>query len=143
MAGKLAITKAEQASFWEWDLGSALFFWRWPEHYQDIARKGIAPMFDSAPPRSKERQLKYHDEAIRKKVREKLDKVLAKGYIELIDIELVESIMYMFHVAKGDDIRMVYDGSKSGSQRRHLRSMVCLTHVRVVDPMGDRWLLAC
>ena len=71
-------------------------------------------MFDSAPPRSKEKQPKYHNEAIRKKVWEKLDKVLAKGYIELIDIKFVESIMYMFHVAKGDDIRMVYDGSKSG-----------------------------
>ena len=43
-----------------------------------------------------------------------MDKVVAKGYIELIDIKFVESIMYMFHVAKGDDIRMVYDGSKSG-----------------------------
>ena len=28
VAGKLAITKAEQASFWEWDVGLALFFWR-------------------------------------------------------------------------------------------------------------------
>ena len=42
-----------------------------------------------------------------KKVQEKLDKVVAKGYIELIDIKFVEAIMYMFHVAKGDDIRMV------------------------------------
>ena len=39
---------------------------------------------------------------------------MAKGYIELIDIKFVESIMYMFHVAKGDNILMVYDGSKSG-----------------------------
>ena len=57
-----------------------------------------------APSRSKERQPPYRDEAIPKKVREKLDKVLAKGYIELIDIEFVESIMYMFHVADSDDI---------------------------------------
>ena len=38
-AGKAALVKANQASWWEWDKGSALFFWRWPEHYQDIARK--------------------------------------------------------------------------------------------------------
>ena len=92
----------------------ALFFWRWPEYYQDIARKGIAPMFDSDPPCSKDKQPEYRDEAIREKVQEKLDKVVKKRYIELIDIKFVESIMYMFHVAKGDNIRMVYDRSKSG-----------------------------
>ena len=114
VAGKSAITKAEQALFWEWDLGSALFFWRWPEHYQDMACKGIAPMFDSDPPCSKDKQPKYRNEAIREKVQEKLDKVVAKGYIELIDIKFMDSIMYIFHVAKGDDIRMVYNGSKLG-----------------------------
>ena len=71
-------------------------------------------MFDSDPPRSLDKQPKYRDEAIREKVQEKLDKVVAKGYIELIDIKFVEAIMYMFHVAKGDDIHVVYDGFKSG-----------------------------
>ena len=47
-------------------------------------------------------------------MREKLEKVVAKNYIELTDIKLVEVIMYMFHMGKGDDVRMVYDGSKSG-----------------------------
>ena len=38
-----------------------------------------------------------------------------KGYIELVDIKLVEALMFMFHVPKGElDIRMVYDGSKFG-----------------------------
>ena len=64
VGGESAITKAEQASFWEWDFGSALFFWRWPEHYQDIARKGIAPMFDSDPPHSLDKQPEYKDEVI-------------------------------------------------------------------------------
>ena len=40
--------------------------------------------------------------------------MIKKGYIEITDIQMVESIMYMFDVVKGDDIRMVYDGSKSG-----------------------------
>ena len=113
-AGKLTITKAEQALFLEWDMGSVLFFWRSPEHYQDIARKGIAPMFDSDPPCSLEEQPEYKDQKIREKVRDKLEKVVAKGYIKLTHIKFVETIMYMFHVAKGDDIFMVYDDSKSG-----------------------------
>ena len=91
-----------------------LLFWRWPKYCQDIARKGIAPMFDSDLPCSLEEQPEHKDQKIRKKVREKLEKVVAKGYIELTDIKFVEAIMYMFHVAKGDNIRMVYDGSKSG-----------------------------
>ena len=39
---------------------------------------------------------------------------MKKGYIDLIDINFVETIIYMFHVAKGDDIHMVYDRSKLG-----------------------------
>ena len=53
---------------------------------------------------------------IRDKVKEKLEKAFAKGYIKLTDIKFVEveAIMYMFHVAKGDNICMVYDRSKLG-----------------------------
>ena len=48
-------------------------------------------------------------------MKEKLDNVMEKGYIELVDIKLVEALMFMFHVPKGEaDIHMVYDGSKSG-----------------------------
>ena len=85
-------------------MGSALFFWRWPENYQDIAQKGTTPMFYSDPPCSLEQQPKYKDQKIREKVREKMEKVVAKDYIELTDIKFVEAIMYMFHVAKGDNI---------------------------------------
>ena len=38
---------------------------------------------------------------------------MKKGYIEIADIYLVESTMYMFNVVKGNDIRMMYNGSKS------------------------------
>ena len=51
---------------------------------------------------------------IRDKVKEKLEKMITKGYIKLTDIKFVEAIMYMVHVAKGDDIHMVYDRSKLG-----------------------------
>ena len=94
-------------------MGSVLFFWRWPEHYQDIARKGIAPMFDSDPPCSLEEQSEYKDQKIQEKLREKLEKVVEKGCIKLTHIKFVETIMYIFHVAKGDNICMVYDDSKS------------------------------
>ena len=45
----------------------------------------------------------------------KLQRVIDKGYVELVDIEYMESLMYMFHVPKGEkDIQMVYDSTKSG-----------------------------
>ena len=70
-------------------------------------------MFLSPPPSCKEIQPKINNKKLRLKIREKLEKVLKKGYIKITDIQMVESIMYMFDVVKGDDIHMVYDGSKS------------------------------
>ena len=43
-----------------------------------------------------------------------MEKTFNKGFIEIADIQMVEQIMYIFDVAKGDDICTVYDGSKSG-----------------------------
>ena len=53
-AGEKALWKADQCSWWVWDKGSCIFFWRWPEHYQDIACKGHASMFDGEKPASME-----------------------------------------------------------------------------------------
>ena len=36
-AGEKALEKVDQCSWWVWDKGLCIFFWRWPEHYQDIA----------------------------------------------------------------------------------------------------------
>ena len=52
---------------------------------------------------------------IRQKVKEKIQRVINNGYIKLRDIKEVKSLMYYFHIPKRDDnIRIVYDGSKSG-----------------------------
>ena len=70
-------------------------------------------MFLQPPPQSKDAQPKIKDEELKAKIKEKLKNVIEKGYIEITDIQMVKSIMYMFDVVKGDDICMVYDGSKS------------------------------
>ena len=112
--GMKACAKADQCSWWNWDKGSAIFFWRWPPDYQETARIGVMPYFDKEPPRNQDRQPDYQDETVREMVKAKLQIVIDKGYIEIVDLEAVEAMMYMFHVPKGSDIRMVYDGSKSG-----------------------------
>ena len=72
-------------------------------------------MFVGPPPTAKVPQPPYDDEEIGQKVKEKIQRVINNGYIELRDIKEVELLMYYFHVPKGEeDIRMVYDGSKSG-----------------------------
>ena len=40
-AGLEAITYATKASFWEWNCGSRLFFWRWTPEFKLMARDGI------------------------------------------------------------------------------------------------------
>lgn len=139
-AGREAVIKAaETEKWWEWDKGSSIFFWRWPKDYQDIAREGLPPMFDSPPPKSMEQQPPYADENIRQKVKENLERVLKRGYVVLADIQFVESMMYMFHVPKGeDDIRMVYDGTESGLNKTLYAPWFALP---TVDSMS-RWVVA-
>ena len=103
-----------------------------------MARKGVPLMFLSPPPSCKETQPEINDEKLRLKIREKLKKVIKKQYIEITDIQMVESIMYMFDVAKGDDIRMVYDGSKSSLNDSLWAPWFALP---TVDTM-TRWTLA-
>ena len=114
MDGDKAVERAQFCSFWDWDRGSSIFFWRWPEDYQDIVREGLAPMFDGDPPNNLEFQPPYKDNDVKAKVKEKLQRVLDRGYVKITDIKFVEALMYMFHVPKGEsDIRMMYDATKS------------------------------
>ena len=72
-------------------------------------------MFDVDPLRVKDWQPPYTNMEEQELVKAKLEKVLDQGHVVLRDIEEVESLMFMFHVPKGDsDVRMVYDGTKLG-----------------------------
>ena len=137
--GLAACTRAGQSSWWNWDKGSSIFFWRWPPDYQEAARIGIAPMFNTEAPTNRDRQPAYDDPETKKKVKAKLQGVIDKGYIEMTDIELVEAMMFMFHVPKGEtDIRMVYDGTKSGLNDALYSPWFALP---TVDTMA-RWVMA-
>ena len=96
-------------------------------------------MFDEDPPRVKDRQPPYPNMEERDLVKAKLEKVLDRGYVVLRDIEEVESLMFMFHVPKGDsDVRMVYDGTKSGLNDALYAPWFALP---TVDTM-TRWVIA-
>ena len=102
-------------SWWNWDRGSTLFFWRWPLMYMSDALFGVPPRFDSTPPQYWTPQPPYTDETTRQLVKDKLQRVLMRGYVQRTHKDALKGLMFMFDVPKGEsDIRMVYDGTKSG-----------------------------
>ena len=113
-AGLSALSHAAQASWWDWDKGSSPFFWRMPDaQWMREMRDGIAPMWIGDPPSYRRRQKANPDEKQRSFEKKKLTKVRQRGYIS--HTPGIKSLTSFFSVPKGeDDIRMVYDGTKSG-----------------------------
>jgi hypothetical protein len=108
-----AISRALAASFWDWDDGSTVFFWRWPEEHRKELRDGLKVWVrHSALPKYWGRQRWPADEGQRTKLKEKISKVLKRRYITT---GFVRSLTGFFAVPKGvGDIRVVYDATKSG-----------------------------
>ena len=135
-AARDAVRRATEASWWEWDLGSAPFFWRWPEWYHKVMRDGLqiwvkrgGPALGMAPQRD------TADKALKSKMVAKLRKVRERGYTGQAR---VSSLTSFFAVRKGeDDIRMVYDGTASGlNQKAWVPKFVLPTlhsHLRCVE----------
>jgi hypothetical protein len=112
-AGGKSLFYSSQASWWEWDAGSFPLFWRWQSEFMREIRDGMPPRFKHEPPSCMERQRPNRDPNFAKKERSKVLKVIRRGYLVVVALGLVRSLMHYFSVKKGeDDIRMVYDGSK-------------------------------
>jgi hypothetical protein len=71
--GSKALAHAADASWWDWDRGSALFFWRWPREYHLELRDGLRPRFVGTPPSTMTPQLPPRDPSVAGKERAKLD----------------------------------------------------------------------
>ena len=111
-SGKEAIERATNASWWEWLGGSSLFFWRWPCSHYRWAREGQPHFTTSELPRFRQPQRKAATKETQRLMNAKVQKVRWRRYICLGP---VYSLTHMFSVPKGiSDIRMVYDGTKSG-----------------------------
>jgi hypothetical protein len=95
-------------------------------------------MFDLEHPVNRDRQPPYNDDKIKDKVKNKLDKVIMKGSLELTDIKFVEAMMFMFDVPKGDDIRMVYNCSKLGLNKALWAPWFSLPMINTIS----RWVIA-
>ena len=109
--GMEGLTRVVKGSWWEWNFGSTLFFWRWPKLIRDAARDGYPVFVQGDLPRYRRKQRPPDKEYMRIKMKEKLRKVMDRKYISK---GVVRSLINCFAVEKGsDDIRLVYDGTKS------------------------------
>ena len=150
MKGCDALLRALRSSWWEWEDGSAPFYWRWPKWYQGHIRDGISFPFSRPAPRYMQPQRSVNDTRRRQLIINKLSKVLERRYM---GAGMVKSLTAFFDVPKGkDDIRMVYDGTVNGfndsievpsfglpTVRSHLRSMDPKYHMVDAD-VGECFL---
>jgi hypothetical protein len=98
--------------WWEWTVGSRLLFWRWPHESQIWARDGLPIHVTAKPSPYRKPQSKERDPEVAAAVRKKLDKFRSKGYINK---GTVQGLMTYFTIPKGEgDVRLVFDGTKSG-----------------------------
>lgn len=111
-AGKECVARFSDTDWWEWPAGSRPHFWRWPGEYQKQIRDGVEPWLIGKTPSWRVPQRHERDPHTRAAMQRKLMKVRRLGYIQP---GKVKSLTSYFSVPKGDiDIRMVYDGTKSG-----------------------------
>ena len=107
----------DTTQWWEWSRGSRCFFWRWKEEFQIKIRDGQVPWWIGPPPKYRKNHQPPKDKGQRKCEEEKVNNVRKRLYIEPGD---TISLMPYFSVPKVVveqvvmDIRMVYNGSKSG-----------------------------
>jgi hypothetical protein len=105
-------------SFWDWDAGSSLLFWRWQPEARNDARDGTRIFVKGKLPRYRAPQRVPRDVAQAKQLRDKLWRVRERGYV---NPGPVVSLTNVFAVPKvrdeaGNvlDVRPVYDATKSG-----------------------------
>jgi len=109
-AGAECLWRAMGSDWWEWSLGSCLFFWHWPRVHQKAARDGYPPYVQSPLPAYNHPQPYEKDANIRSKVSVKLSTVRKRRYISK---RMVKSLTSYFSIPKGEhDVRIVYDPLK-------------------------------
>jgi hypothetical protein len=109
--GLEALRYAAQSDEWEWLVGSGMFFWQWPPDFQKEAMFGLPPFWLMKPPTNLKPQRVPSEAEVLNKIKEKLTKFRDRGYIRRGE---VRSLINLFHVPKATDIRVVFDGTRSG-----------------------------
>jgi hypothetical protein len=132
-AGLDCLERVAGADFWDWRVGSRLFFWRWPGEQRLRARDGLPVHVTGTLPKYRVPQTPERDVGVKEAVKAKLHKFIVRGY--LVD-GTVTSLVNYFAVPKGDaDVRSVFDGTKSGLNAVLWAPSFCLPTVDSLTPM--------
>ena len=116
LVGSQAIQQYRNSSWWAWEAGSGLLFWRWPTKQSRIAARDGFPIYVSGKlPRFKRKQRNVKDD-ISKQLAVKIGDVRKKLYV--VSLEKTLSDVDYFPVPKGIDsngdwldIRVVYNAT--------------------------------
>jgi len=112
--GRLCLSSYLNSSFFAWDRGSSLFFWRWTDTLKLIARDGFEPCIVDTLPTSK-KKVSRPNQPIYDKILSKLKKAIERGYLHLTPSSKVFNVIDYFGVEKGEtDIRVVFNGTSCG-----------------------------
>jgi hypothetical protein len=112
-AAREVALRSSRATWFEWADGSAPVHWKWPAWYQPVARDGLPVWFREAPKQWRRPQPPGASAQIHELMKAKLGKVRERRYVQ--GSSDIHSLISFFAVPKGeDDVRMVYDGTKSG-----------------------------
>ena len=111
-AGVEGLSRVGKYSFWGWDDGSSILFWRWPKYIRREYRDGCELFVKGKLLRFTKKKRMLMEELECEMVKKKTEKVQHRRYITS---GTVLSLTIFFRVPKGDsDIHLVYDLTACG-----------------------------
>lgn len=114
LLGKQALASYLGSTFFGWDNGSTLLYWRWHSELQEIAKHGFTPYIIADLPNSFKRPL-TPKQNVYTKILSKVTKALSRGYLVPMKSYLVKNLIDYFGVEKAIvDIRVVFNGTSCG-----------------------------
>jgi len=112
--GAQCLSSYLNASFFSWDRGSTLLYWRWSKELQKISKLGFEPYILDTLPKSQKRANKPK-QPIFDKILSKVTKAINRNYMRITPKAKVNNLIDYFGVAKGEsDIRVVFNGTSCG-----------------------------
>ena len=111
--GIQVLSSYQNSSFFGWDNGSTLIFWRWNHYLQHYAKSGFPAQLKSKLPTnfrySRKPKKEVHD-----KLFSKIKKGIQRNYLKITSRTKIKNLIDYFAVPKAEDIRMVQNGSSCG-----------------------------
>jgi len=103
-----------KGSYFNWDGGSTLLFWRWNMEFQTQAKVGFKPCISGKLPRSM-KIAKKPKAIVFEKILSKVFKAIDRNYMNITSLKHTKNLIDYFGVEKGiSDIRVVFNGTSCG-----------------------------